>query len=290
MYISNELKVVNKKEYNEEIRDNFMDILAHVIEKIISQKNIFEMDNFYARYFDEYTLKTNCHENIFNTIYLELNQPLNYKPSKNPKKSLKNKKFKFPELYYKLEDFLSDIYDQFLITLDSNNIVWKEENAVCIKSTIVENDTSFSYYFRVIPCISYYNSQDIRGQMYKKNGGIEIEYVDNAISNFNKKNMETNDLYRQTILIFKNLILKEKNVNILPREIIETMLYNVPNEMYKDDSLPTMINIINYIRNNSIKQFKTIDEQDFALISEYRSMSLIYIKHITKIIEKNLLK
>ena len=116
--------------------------------------------------------------------------------------------------------------------------------------------------------------------MYKKNNGIEIEYVDQAINNFNNKNKKTKDLYRQTILIFKNLILKDKNIKTLPREIIETMHHNVPNEMFKDDSQSTMINIINYVRNNSIKQFKTIDEQDKAFVSIYRSMSLISRKQM----------
>lgn len=290
MYIANELKVINTNQYNKEIRSNFMDILAMVVDKIISDKNIFELENFYARYYDEFEIRTNCNENIFNTVYLELNQPLNHKPLKNLKKSLKSNKIQFPDLYYRLEDFLEDIYNVMMVTLDNNNIVWKEEYCVCIKSTVIEEDKPKEYYFRIIPCISYYNSKDVRGQMYKKNDGIEIEYVNNAMDNFNKKNDLTNDLFRQTILIFKNLILKEKNITSLPREIIETMLYNVPNEMYKDDSLNTMINIINYIRNNSIKQFKTIDEQDLAFVSIYRSMSLLYVKHITKIIEKNLLR
>lgn len=290
MFIANELKVLNTNQYNEEIRANFMDILAMVVDKIISDKNIFELDNFYARYYDEFEIKTNCNENVFNTVYLELNQPLNHKPLKNLKKSLKNNKIQFPDLYYRLEDLLEDIYNVMMVTLDNNNIVWKEEYCVCIKSTVIEDDKPKEYYFRIIPCISYYNSQDVRGQMFKKNDGIEIEYVNNAMDNFKKKNDKTNDLFRQTILIFKNLILKEKNITTLPREIIETMLYNVPNEMYKDDSLNTMINIINYIRNNSIKQFKTIDEQDLAFVSIYRSMSLLYVKHITKIIEKNLLR
>lgn len=290
MYISNELKVVNNKQFNEEIRSNFIDILEFVIEKIIKDKNVFELDNFYARYYDEFELKTNCHENIYNTLYLELNQPLNFKTSKKIKKYHKKDKIKFPELYYSLDYFLLDLYNTMLTTLDGNNIVWRDEYSVCVKSTVNIDDKPYEYYFRIIPCISYYNTNDARGQMYRKNNGVEIEYVDDAIINFNKKNEETNDLYRQTILIFKNLILKEKNIDALPKEIIETMLYNVPNELFKNDTLDNMINIINYVRNNSIKQFKTLDEQDLAFVSIYRSMSLLYVKHITKIIEKNLLK
>ena len=290
MYIPNELKVVNNNQYSPEIRENFLNILEYVINNIISEKKAFDISDFYASYFDEFELKTNCHEEIFNTIYLEINQPNNYKPSKILKKSVKKTKIQFPELYYTLEEFLEDLNVTLLKTLDSNNIVWKDEYSVCLKSTVLQDDKSYTYYFRIIPCITYYNEKNVRGIMYKKNEGIDIEYIDQAKKNFNKKNKQTKDLFRQTILIFKNLLLKEKNIKTLPREIIETMLYNVPNDMFKDDSQSTMINILNYIRNNSIKQFQTLDEQDQAFVSIYRSMSLIYVKHITKILEKQILK
>ncbi len=290
MYIANELKILNNTQYNEHVRDNMLYILEDIVCNVICDKNVFELNNFYARYYDEFELKTNCNEEIYNTIYLEINQPLNYKPTKILKKSVKSKKLQFPDLYYKLEDILEDLYIMTIKTMDSNHIIWKDEYSVCIKASININDENHDYYYRIIPCLTYYNSNNVRGQMYKKNGGIEIEYIDTAIDNFNKKNELTKDKYRQTILIFKNLLLKEKNITTLPKEIIETMLYNVPNEMFKDDSKSTMINIINYIRNNSVKQFKTIDEEDQAFVSIYRSMSLIYVKHITKIIEKQLLK
>lgn len=296
MYIANELKIVNSDQYNEEIRSNFIDILEVVITDIIKEKPTFSLENFYARYYDEFSLNTNCNKDTFNTVYLEINQPLNFKPSKLIKKQIKNgenlkeMKISFPELYYGLDEFIEDLYTTFVKTLDSNNIVWKDDYSVCLKTTINENDKSYDYYFRVIPCISYYNQKDYRGQMYKKNDGIEIEYVDIAKDNFENKNKKTKDLFRQTILIFKNLALKEKNISSLPKEIFETMLYNVPNEMFVNDSKETMINIINYVRNNSAKQYKTIDEEDLAFVSIYRSMSLIYVKHIIKIIEKQLLK
>jgi hypothetical protein len=88
--------------------------------------------------------------------------------------------------------------------------------------------------------------------------------------------------------MFKNIILKDNKIKDLPFEIFETILYNVPNGMFIDDSKQTMLNIINFIRNNPIKNFKTIDEQDYAFSSIYRSMSLFYVKHITKQIEKYL--
>lgn len=288
MYIANELKVVNNKQYDADIRENVLDILYTLISDIIASKRAFDISDFNLEYYDEFELKTNCHEDIFNTIYISINQPSNYKPLKKIPKD--KDKIIFPELYYTLDEFKKDLHAEFVANLDSNNIIWMDEYSVCLKATVNKDDAQYDYYFKMIPCLTYYNQNNVKGQMYQKNGGIEIEYIDFAKDNFKKKNDLTDDLFRQTILIYKNLLLKEKNITTLPREIIETFVYNVPNDMFVDDSKRTMINIVNYIRNNSIKLFKTIDEQDYAFTSQYRSMSPIYVRHITKVLEKQIIK
>ncbi len=288
MYIANELKVVNNKQYDADIRENVLDILYTLISDIIASKRAFDISDFDLEYYDEFELKTNCHEDIFNTIYISINQPSNYKPLKKIPKD--KDKIIFPELYYTLDEFKKDLHAEFVANLDSNNIIWMDEYSVCLKATVNKDDAQYDYYFKMIPCLTYYNQNNVKGQMYQKNGGIEIEYIDLAKDNFKKKNDLTDDLFRQTILIYKNLLLKEKNITTLPREIIETFVYNVPNDMFIDDSKRTMINIVNYIRNNSIKLFKTIDEQDYAFTSQYRSMSPIYVRHITKVLEKQIIK
>lgn len=289
MFISNEFKVMYNEQFNKEIRENFKLVIDHIIDNIILDKTLFDKTNFELIYYDEFELRTNCNKDIFSTLYLVINQPLNYKTSTKIKTSSKNNIY-FPNLYYNLDEFIDSIYLNLISILDNNNIIWKEENSVCLKSTVIENNVITDYYFRVIPCIAYYNSNNIKGLMYKKNNGIEIEYVTKAIENYNKKNKLTNNIYNDTIIIFKNILLKNNNINSLPKEIIETMLYNVPNNLFIDNSKKTLINIINFLRNNSIKNFKTIDEEDNAFTSIYRSMSLLYVKHIIKIIEKYLTK
>lgn len=290
MFISNELKVLNPKGYNADIRINFIEIFNYMISNIIESKPMFQIENFEYIYFDEFALKTNCHEPIFNTLYVNINQPNNYKLKKISSKK-KSDKIKMPELYTDLDAFILEIYNHLLQTLDSNNIVWHDNHSVYFKSIVCQEDgKQEDYYFQIVPAITHYSQNNIKGLMYKKNSGIEIEYVSKALENFNKKNEETKDLYRQTVLIFKNILLKEKDIETLPSEIIETLLYNVPNKIFKDDSLDTMIAIINYLRNNSINKFTTIDEQDLAFTSIYRSMSIYYCKHIIKLIEKYLLK
>jgi len=189
-----------------------------------------------------------------------------------------------------LETIRESLYDFFINNMDQNNIIWLDEYSINIKSVV--NDESGevnNYYFKVIPCITYFNKNNKHGCMYKKNRGIEIEYPELSIKNFKKKNRATKSLYKDIVLIFKNILLKQKNINSLPKEIIEIILYNVPDKMFVNDTKTTLINIINYMRNNSIKNFTTIDEQDLAFISIYRSLSHIYVKHILRLIEKYLI-
>jgi len=289
MFVENELKKIENVDNINDARGAFLDILYDVVVETISDKTMFSIDDFSAQYYDEYVFETNCHKDVFSKIYLEIDQPLNYKMlSENVKKK---KKFSFPELYITIDEYLDCLFETFLRHLDSNNLVWKDDHSINIKSTVnVENDQVSHFYFKIVPCITHFNSNNKHGVMYKKNGGIEIEFPQLSVENFMNKNILTSDAYRHTILIFKNILLKEKNITTLPSEIIEIMLYNVPNEMYLSGTdNKSLINIINYLRNNSIKNFLTLDEQDQAFTSSFRSLSLIYVKHVIKLIEKFLL-
>lgn len=292
MYIANELKKIEIVKDLDNVRESFMEILYNVVEHFISDKSMFSMDNFSAIYYDEFCLKTNCSKDIFNTIYLEIDQPLNYKiiDKKIKNKQSKKDKIIFPELYMSLETISESLYNSFINNMDQNNIIWLDQYSINVKA-IVNNDSSeaINYYFKVIPCITYFNKDNKHGVMYKKNNGIEIEYPELSIKNFNKKNKDTKKIYRDIVLIFKNILLTQKNITSLPKEIIEIILYNVPDKMFVNDSKTTLINIINYMRNNSIKNFTTIDGQDLAFISIYRSLSHIYVKHILKLIERYLI-
>ena len=50
------------------------------------------------------------------------------------------------------------------------------------------------------------------------------------------------------------------------------------------------MNILNILRNKNLKEYKTIDEQDFAYTSKYKSFSSLYAKHSISQIEKALKK
>jgi len=88
MYIANELKSIVELPGVDIVRDNFLDNLSDIIIKFFSDKSMFTPDDFTFHVLDEYVLNTNCNKDIFINVYLEIDQPLNYKPTtKKSKKS-----------------------------------------------------------------------------------------------------------------------------------------------------------------------------------------------------------
>jgi len=291
MFIPNDYKNLIEVKKNKSYRMAFLEIIEYALTKFIEDKNMFELSDFSYIYCDEYVLKTNCHKDLFSTLYILIDQPFNYKPEllRKKNKSKKNK-ITMPELYNPLDKIKEELYQIFVNYLDSNCLLWQSNNTISIRTAIPDTNDNEAFYINIIPTIAHYNDNNNIGFMYEKNGEIEIEYPDLLVKNFNKKNKQTKDKYRQTIVIFKNILLRDEKINSLPSEIIETILYNVPNSLFEDDSQSSLIKIINFIRNNNLQDFLTIDEQDKAFTSRYRSMSSFYVKHILKIIENYLSK
>ena len=291
MFIANDLKKLTDIENIDTYRENFVNILFSTVETYIEDKSMFYIDNFSAIYCDEYSLRTNCHSEIFSTIYLAIDQPLNYKEIKiKSNNARKEQKVEKPELYLTLEKIREDLIIILASKLDSNNIIYPTKYGFILRSSIESNGKTQVLFFNVLPCLIRYNSNNNMGIMYYSNSDIQIEYPDMLINNFNKKNKQTKDLYRQLVVMFKNILLLDEKIETLPSEIIETILYNVPNELFINDNIDTLLNIVNFIRNHNLKDFNTIDEQDKAFTSRYRSMSSIYVKHILKKIENYIVK
>lgn len=295
MFIANDLKQIKTVYKLDSIRESFMENLFIIVENFFSDKNLFSPEDFTFYVNDEHILRTNCHDNIFTCIYLEINQPNNYKPNfkkklikinSNKPSKYKHNKYKIPDLYIQLSDIRKGLCESALKHFDSNTIVWQDKYSVLIKSSIIENDKKYDYFFKIIPALTYYNNDNTRGLVYYSGNDVQIEYPTKFFENYCKKNKQTKDMYRQIILILKNILLKEKDFERLPSEIIETLVYNVPNSMLLSDNKENIINIINFIRNNPMRDFKTIDEQDYAFSSLYRGMSAFYSRHVLKTIEK----
>ena len=173
-------------------------------------------------------------------------------------------------------------------------MIWQDKYSINFAINVFnENNEKFTHYFNLIPCFTYTNENNISGIIYYSNDKslIEIEYPKLSIRNFNLKNKSTNDLFRQYIILFRNAYMIEKNEKDLPFEIYEILLYNVPDSYFTDLNYETILNIINYIKTCGIQSSKTIDYQQEAFKSKYKSLSSLYasmaIKKINKFFNKN---
>ena len=292
MIQTNEMKKIVLKPNIKEYHKTFKEHIDYVVRKEFKDSKIFFDENIRLYYYDEYTLNTNVIEDTYATLYVEFESKNNIKPADVSKKSKRRKYIDLPDYYIDIKDIRTRLYEALINYFDSNTLFWLDKYSVrVITNVAISDEETKNYQYRIIPCFSYVNSNGIKGIIYYDNNKneIEVEYPKRSIENFKEKDIETNGAYRNTVVIFKNIYCKaQKIVDYLPSEIFEIILYNVPNYLFKENINQSIYGIINFIRNNSIKNYLTLDGQDNAFTSKLKSMSYLYAKRVISIIEKNI--
>lgn len=276
----------------ENVKENLITISKYVVGNFFNDKPMFTEENFKYYYYDDFIFQTNNSETNYITLYIEINQPKNIKSIQTEKFKRKVKDEKIKDLHLTLEEIKNGLFEHYVTCFDNNTLLWQEKYSINLSVNEVIDNQKVNYLIRIIPCFTYVNEKGISGVIYYDNSlyNIEIEYPLVSIQNFYNKNEATNNLYYYYDILIKNIFLecrKEKNIYF---EIFETLLYNVPNKLYTDQSVKTLTQIINFLRNNNIKDYKTIDEQDFAFTSKYKSFSILFAKHALGQIEKYIKK
>lgn len=276
----------------ENVKENLITISKYVVGNFFNDKPMFTEENFKYYYYDDFIFETNNSETNYITLYIEINQPKNIKSIQTEKFKRKVKDEKIKDLHLTLEEIKNGLFEHYVTCFDNNTLLWQEKYSINFSVNEVINNQKVNYLIRIIPCFTYVNEKGVSGVIYYDNSlyNIEIEYPLVSIQNFYNKNEATNNLYYYYDILIKNIFLecrKEKNIYF---EIFETLLYNVPNKLYTDQSVKTLTQIINFLRNNNIKDYKTIDEQDFAFTSKYKSFSILFAKHALGQIEKYIKK
>ena len=276
----------------ENVKENLITISKYVVGNFFNDKPMFTEENFKYYYYDDFIFETNNSETNYITLYIEINQPKNIKSIQTEKFKRKVKDEKIKDLHLTLEEIKNGLFEHYVTCFDNNTLLWQEKYSINLSVNEVIDNQKVNYLIRIIPCFTYVNEKCVSGVIYYDNSlyNIEIEYPLVSIQNFYNKNEATNNLYYYYDILIKNIFLecrKEKNIYF---EIFETLLYNVPNKLYTDQSVKTLTQIINFLRNNNIKDYKTIDEQDFAFTSKYKSFSILFAKHALGQIEKYIKK
>ncbi len=275
----------------DKVCNDFKLTMQDFFNRIFEDKEMFSNNNFSFYYYDEYTLNTPTFLSPFATLYIEINQPNNYKPvisAKNKSKASKQENI-VPELYLTLKEIKSALFETSVANMYDNVLIWQDKLSVNYAiNEYDENNNKITYYFKVIPCLTYKNENNINGVLYYDDAGswAQIEYPKLSILNFKNKSKQTNGIFSDYVVMFKNFFMMQKKEKELPSEIFETLLYNVPNDCFEDYSVKNIYNVINFMKNYSIKDYKSLDEQDYAFTSKYKSFSLLYGAHAIKQLEK----
>ena len=288
MTISNRFLNYFQSEDNDILRENFKDFVDDILEDFFSDKPLFTADKIKTYYYDEYLLNTCVTPKSNNVLYLEIDQPANIK-----KWIQKPNRHTYPELFYSLKSLKSDLFDECVNRFNSDTLLWQTKYTINFLMNIYDEEEKVSTVgFEIIPCISYTNENGVKGIMYFNEDTREfvIEYPELAVKNFKAKNKKTMGLYQNYVVMFKNIFREVKNEKVLPSEIYETIVYNVPDILFENYSIDNIRRIINYLRNSSIHNFKSLDEQDYAFATLYRPMNIVYAKHVIKQIENYIKK
>ena len=172
---------------------------------------------------------------------------INYIEDKKFNRRVKDKKIK--NLHLTLKDIKEGLFHQYVTMFDSNTNLWVDKYSVNISYNEEIEGKFENYMLRVIPCFSYTNEQGQNGVIYYNDEltQVEIEYPLISINNIIEKDNNTNGLFYNYLICFKNMFMQQKNVPNVEFEVFETILYNVPNNIFVDESEQTVINIINYL-------------------------------------------
>lgn len=289
MTISNKFLSYVQSEDNDIMRENFKEFVDEVLDDFFSDKPLFSADKVSTYFYDEYLLNTCVTPKSNNVLYLEIDQPSNIK-----KWVKKENRHTYPELFYSLKSLKNDLFDLCINRFDGNTLLWQTKFAINMLINVFneDNEKISTVGFEIIPCISYTNENGVKGIMYfnEDSKDFVIEYPSVAVTNFKSKNKQTMGLYQNYVVMFKNIFKDVKNEKVLPSEIYETMVYNVPSILFENYSIENIRRIINYLRNSSIQNFKSLDEQDYAFATLYRPMNIVYVKHVIKQLENYIKK
>ncbi len=272
------------------INSNFLAIVSNLVDEYFDSKPMFSPNDYRVYCYDEYLLNTAVSDTASSVIYVEINQPQNFKLGKNHQPyTFNHDNLKVPNLYLPLKTIKDNLFDLMVNSFDSSYTIWKSKYAVELSTYAADEEGNRTYYtFKIIPCITYYNQNQIGGVMYYNdyNAEINVDYPKRSIINFRIKDKQTGGNLTWFTRTLKTTYMKQAKVEELPTEIYETIAYNVPNELLQSNDSATFVKIIKYLNSANLKEFKSIDEQNHVLASRNRLMSAVYVRNVIKTCNK----
>ncbi len=294
MVLDRFLQTIEPTNYNE-FTDEIRNIIYAALEDYIVDKPFFSLDDFSVYMYDDFLMKTNVSKQNYIRFFIRVDKQQNIKTTTHTlitqSGEVKTTKVKAPEMYLSLEKMKTGLLNHLKNYFNDTTVLWEEKYNIMIQGKHeLDDDTIEPFFIMITPCVEHFNDSGEAGIMYYDNSkmDIQIEYHYAAMNNFINKNINTNLLYHNYIVLFKNIFNVSERQRMLPYEIFETLLYNVPDDMFVDLSKDNILKIIHYLQHKPIGQMKGIDDVDYPFTSKYRSMSYVYANKALKVLGNNI--
>lgn len=159
---------------------------------------------------------------------------------------------------------VSTLYNDILVQL-SKQMYNKTELYINSNKITIIGEEEFGLPINIYP-VFYVDEEKFKLYNIKTDKNIIIDFKD-RFQNVEIKNLQTNDNYINQIRIFNNIywnIFKQK-----PNQIfIESLIFSCPNNLFVNDVVETTINLVNYIKNNTMQNLKSICDETIDLFNE----------------------
>ncbi len=171
---------------------------------------------------------------------------------KKASEKLDKKQISFDPSKYNIFDLAADLQQTFSKYLTKTSLIYMEGNRLRI---VGKED--FGSNTQIIIYITIFDGEKFKYFRGRKEGYLDLDFS-KRINALNEKIEKVGNVYIDLIKVY-NVLYFETN-NMIPNQIfVESLLWNVPDELFDDsDAYKTFVKIVNFFTIKSIKNFKSI--------------------------------
>lgn len=273
----------DNSEFSDSIQEKILDLFAVSIEDLSARVPFVSIENSILQPANEtfngaYTpmskyvyflginspqLEINCTNNKIN--FKKLRKKLSQAWHDSKKRKSKRRKRKEEEESHKYNEFEPEKYNldalrhdlqlEIAKNLSITSIVYNTSDRLIIQG---KDDFGSVSQIEVIPVI--YDGEMFKYFINPRKGFLNIN-MDERLLNFNMKYEMVGENFFKILKIFNNLLksVTKENVNQI---FVESLLYNIPNELYEGDDIYVVFrNIINYLSMTNVADFVSIENK-----------------------------
>lgn len=210
--------------------------------------------------------------------------------SKKPKKRKKRKKnedvssvkeYEYETEKYNLDSLKDDLQKAFVKNLITTSIVYNNENNLRI---IGRDEFGPKTQIYIYPCLL--EGDDYKFFISRKKGFYKVNFLKRA-ELINEKLERVGYDYITMIKIFNSLFRSTSKYSVMPNQIfIESLLYNVPDELFEgNDIYDNFIKIVNYLNLTDVSEFKSIANPELKINEDKltKSNQVAFLKFINSL-------